>query len=81
MQRLQQLGPRLMSLSLGWRRLSDGGRLEKAVADLQQAHKLHTQQATEKQSKLENQLTLWQRHVFECIGYKVCVERSLCYTN
>uniref|UniRef100_A0A8C1T930 Spectrin repeat containing, nuclear envelope 1a n=1 Tax=Cyprinus carpio TaxID=7962 RepID=A0A8C1T930_CYPCA len=69
-QRLQQLGPRLMSLSLGWRRLSDGGRLEKAVADLQQAHKLHTQQATEKQSKLENQLTLWQRHVFECIGYK-----------
>uniref|UniRef100_A0A8C1T562 Spectrin repeat containing, nuclear envelope 1a n=1 Tax=Cyprinus carpio TaxID=7962 RepID=A0A8C1T562_CYPCA len=74
-QRLQQLGPRLMSLSLGWRRLSDGGRLEKAVADLQQAHKLHTQQATEKQSKLENQLTLWQRHVFECIGYKVCEDR------
>jgi len=53
-----------MSLSLGWRRLSDGGRMEKAVADLQQAHKLYTQQATEKQSKLENLLTLWQRHVF-----------------
>uniref|UniRef100_A0A8C1T5H7 Spectrin repeat containing, nuclear envelope 1a n=1 Tax=Cyprinus carpio TaxID=7962 RepID=A0A8C1T5H7_CYPCA len=40
-------------------------RWKKAVADLQQAHKLHTQQATEKQSKLENQLTLWQRHVYE----------------
>lgn len=53
-----------MSLSLGWRRLSDGGRMEKAVADLQQAHKLYTHQATEKQSKLENLLTLWQRHVF-----------------
>uniref|UniRef100_A0A8C1K642 Spectrin repeat containing, nuclear envelope 1a n=1 Tax=Cyprinus carpio TaxID=7962 RepID=A0A8C1K642_CYPCA len=37
-------------------------RWKKAVADLQQAHKLHTQQATEKQSKLENQLTLWQRY-------------------
>ncbi|XP_067272909.1 nesprin-1 isoform X4 [Pseudorasbora parva] len=60
-QRLQQLGPRLMSLSLGWRRLSDGGRMEKAVADLQQAHQSYTQQATEKQSKLENLLTLWQR--------------------
>ncbi len=63
-----------MSLSLGWRRLSDGGRLEKAVADLQQAHKLYSQQATEKQSKLENQLTLWQRHVFECIYYCVLKE-------
>ncbi|XP_073712130.1 nesprin-1 isoform X2 [Misgurnus anguillicaudatus] len=61
-QHLQQLGPRLMSLCLGWRRLSDGGQLEKAVAELQQAHKLHTQQATEKQSKLENLLTLWQRY-------------------
>ncbi|XP_016311636.1 nesprin-1-like isoform X6 [Sinocyclocheilus anshuiensis] len=61
-QRLQQLGPRLMSLSLGWRRLSDGGQLEKAVADLPKAHKLHTQQATEKLSKLENLLTLWQRY-------------------
>ncbi|XP_073672409.1 nesprin-1-like [Paramisgurnus dabryanus] len=66
-QHLQQLGPRLMSLSLGWRRLSDGGQLEKAVAELQQAHKLHTQQATDKQSKLENLLTLWQRHVFTCM--------------
>uniref|UniRef100_A0A8C1YUK6 Spectrin repeat containing, nuclear envelope 1a n=1 Tax=Cyprinus carpio TaxID=7962 RepID=A0A8C1YUK6_CYPCA len=35
---------------------------QKAVVDLQQAHKLHTQQATEKQSKLENLLTLWQRY-------------------
>uniref|UniRef100_A0A8C1U557 Spectrin repeat containing, nuclear envelope 1a n=1 Tax=Cyprinus carpio TaxID=7962 RepID=A0A8C1U557_CYPCA len=61
-QRLQQLGPRLMSLSLGLRRLHDAGQLEKAVVDLQQAHKLHTQQATEKQSKLENLLTLWQRY-------------------
>uniref|UniRef100_A0A8C2KL13 Spectrin repeat containing, nuclear envelope 1a n=1 Tax=Cyprinus carpio TaxID=7962 RepID=A0A8C2KL13_CYPCA len=41
---------------------------QKAVADLQQAHKLHTQQATEKQSKLENLLTLWQRHVFKYLS-------------
>lgn len=53
--------------------MSDEGQLEKAVAELQQAHKLHTQQATEKQSKLENLLTLWQRHVFTCLFVTWCV--------
>lgn len=53
--------------------MSDEGQLERAVAELQQAHKLHTQHATEKQSKLENLLTLWQRHVFTCLFVTWCV--------
>lgn len=60
-QALKQLQPRLVSLSLGLRRVSDGGQVEKEVAELQHTLTQHTQGAATKQAMLEDLLTLWQK--------------------
>uniref|UniRef100_A0AAR2JHF7 Spectrin repeat containing, nuclear envelope 1b n=1 Tax=Pygocentrus nattereri TaxID=42514 RepID=A0AAR2JHF7_PYGNA len=75
-QALKQLEPRLVSLSLGLRRLSDGGCVEKEVAELQQTHAQCTTDAASKQAMLDDLLTLWQKgNMF--IKAELCTETSL----
>uniref|UniRef100_A0A8B9L0L9 Spectrin repeat containing, nuclear envelope 1a n=1 Tax=Astyanax mexicanus TaxID=7994 RepID=A0A8B9L0L9_ASTMX len=72
-QALKQLQPRLVSLSLGLRRLCDGGQVEKAVADLQHAHTECTQKAASKQAMLEDLLSLWQKQVLTFLAKCVII--------
>ncbi|MCJ8743979.1 hypothetical protein PDJAM_G00100910, partial [Pangasius djambal] len=61
-QALKLLQPRLLSLSLGLRRISNKDQLQKEVSDLQQAHIQYTNKAARKQAKLEDLLTRWQQY-------------------
>lgn len=60
-QALKLLQPRLVSLNLGLRRISNKDQMEKEVSDLQQAHVQYTNKAARKQTKLEELLTRWQQ--------------------
>ncbi|TSR99416.1 Nesprin-1 [Bagarius yarrelli] len=61
-QALKLLQPRLVSLSLGSRKISNKDQLQKEVSDLQQAHIDYTNKAARKQAKLEDLLTRWQQY-------------------
>lgn len=60
-QNLEKLKGNLLSLSAGARRLSDKEQAEKAVTQLNTSYEQSTEKAKDKQSSLENLLSLWQK--------------------
>lgn len=60
-QALEQLKATLQSLSAGLRRLGDRAQPEREVSALQQGYEEALRLAKEKQGRLENLLSLWQK--------------------
>ena len=60
-QHLEKLKGTLLSLSAGARRLSDKEQAERTVTALNTSYEQYTQEAKDKQSSLENLLSLWQK--------------------
>lgn len=60
-QQLEKLKGTLLSLSAGARRLSDKEQAERTVTELNSSYDQNTQEAKDKQSSLENLLSLWQK--------------------
>lgn len=59
---LERLRGTLLSLSAGARRLSDKEQAERTVTELNTTYDQHVQEAKDKQSTLENLLSLWQKY-------------------
>lgn len=60
-QYLEKLKGTLLSLSAGARRLSDKEQAEKTVTELNTSYEQSIEEAKDKQSSLENLLSLWQK--------------------
>lgn len=60
-QHLEKLKGSLLSLSAGARRLSDKEQAERNMAELNTSHEQSIEEAKDKQSSLENLLSLWQK--------------------
>ncbi len=60
-QHLEKLKGTLLSLSAGARRLSDKEQAERTVTELNTSYDQNVQEAKDKQSTLENLLSLWQK--------------------
>lgn len=60
-QHLEKLKGTLLSLSAGARRLSDKEQAERTVTELNSSYDQNIQEAKDKQSTLENLLSLWQK--------------------
>lgn len=60
-QSLEKLRGTIVSLSAGARRLSDKEQAERTVTGLNTSYDQYTQEAKDKQSSLENLLSLWQK--------------------
>lgn len=59
---LERLKGTLLSLSAGARRLSDKEEAERTVTKLNATFDQHVQESKDKQSTLENLLSLWQKY-------------------
>ncbi len=60
-QQLEKLKGTLLSLSAGARRLSNKEQAERTVAELNTSYDQNIREAKNKQSSLENLLSLWQK--------------------
>lgn len=60
-QGLERLKGTLLSLSAGARRLSDKEQAERTVTELNSSYDQNIQESKDKQSTLENLLSLWQK--------------------
>ncbi|KAF1374585.1 hypothetical protein PFLUV_G00230620 [Perca fluviatilis] len=75
-QHQEKLKGTLLSLSAGARRLSDKEQAERTVTELNNSYDQNVQKAKDKQSTLENLLSLWQKYEKQHSNFVSCLERS-----
>lgn len=76
-QHQEKLKGTLLSLSAGARRLSDKEQAERTVTELNSSYDQNVQKAKDKQSTLENLLSLWQKYeLFNICGIFYIVNKN-----
>ncbi|XP_041828569.1 nesprin-1-like [Melanotaenia boesemani] len=73
---LEQLKGTLLSLSASARRLSDKEQAVRTVTELNVSYEQTIHEAKDKQSTLENLLSLWQKYEKQISNFASCLERS-----